>query len=399
MSSEATTHLKEEKMKLVAVTLYPSKKAGSAVYSYKLYQEVAKHCEVVIFADEDAGKKNTIRVVNVWRRNSFWAPFRLFEQILKEKPQACHFQIEYRTFSDSAASASIQMLLLLLFMIPSSVRMFVTLHGVISLDVAKEFYGKRTGAIISKVPSKIFYKMLGIFVEKIIVHTYIMKAILQQEYKVSKDRIIVIPHGVDRARRLYNKGESGRFNLLFHGFIRPSKGLECLLKAMREVVRVYSETRLIIAGGTPHQEKKNFYIDELGKKIRSLQLENQVRIIKGFLTEHELEKLILGSNILVFPYTDNFAEASGALARIMDYERPIICTRTPRFIGDLEDTGDCMMTPPCNDKKLAEAIVDLIRDKNLRERLKTNLKKKATERYWDVLAIKYTRLFGGGTWT
>jgi len=381
-------------MKLVAITLYPNKKAGSAIYSYKLYQEVAKHCEVVIFSDEDADKKNVIRAVKVWRRNSFWIPFRLFRRILKEKSHVCHFQIEYRTFNDNAALSSLEILLLLLFMIPSSIKKFVTLHGVISLAVAKELYGKRTGAIISKVPLKIFYKMLGILTEKIIVHTYVMKAILQEEYRVDKNKIIVIPHGVDRARRLSKKGENSGFNLLFHGFIRPSKGLECLLKAMQEVVKVSSETKLIIAGGTPHQEKEYFYINELRKKIRSLQFENQVKIMKGFLTENELEELILESDILVFPYTDNFVEASGALARVMDYEKPVICTRTPRFMGDLKDTKDCLMVPPCNDKKLGDAIINLVQNKSLRDELKMNLKKKASSRYWDVLAKRYIQLYG-----
>jgi len=119
-----------------------------------------------------------------------------------------------------------------------------------------------------------------------------------------------------------------------------------------------------------------------------------VKIIKGFLTENELEELILESDILIFPYTDNFVEASGALARVMDYEKPVICTRTLRFIGDLRDTKDCIMVPPCNDKKLRDAIINLVQNKSLRDELKMNLKKKASYRYWDVLARRYIQLFG-----
>jgi len=385
-------------MKLVAITLYPNKKAGSATYSYKLYKEIAKQFKVVIFGDEETERKNTVEVAKAWRRNSIWAPFKLFIKILRENPQACHFQIEYKTFSDNAILSSLEFLIIPVFLAPSSIKTFATLHGVISLSAAKEFYGKRAGAAI-KIPLRIFYKTLEIFTAMIIVHTRVMKKVLQEEYGVNGNKIVIISHGVDPAKHSYEIGGTQSHNLLFHGFLRPSKGLECLLNAMQAVLKVDSEAMLIIAGGAPHQDRENTYIIELEKKIQSMQLENQVKIIRGFLSEDRLEELISRSDILVFPYTDNFAEASGALARAMDYGKAVVCTRTPRFIGDLEDEKDCLMVPPNNDVKLAEAIIRLIENKDFRERIKCNLKRKASERYWDIMATKHVQLFEEGTWT
>jgi glycosyltransferase involved in cell wall biosynthesis len=385
-------------MKLAAITLYPNKKAGSATYSYKLYREIAKHCEVIVFGDEDAERKNTTQVVKAWRRNSIWLPFQLLKRIFTEKPQVCHFQIEYKTFNDDAILSSLEFLILLIFLAPSSIKTFVTLHGVVSPSVAKEFYGKKAGTAI-KVPLRVFYKTLEILTAGIIVHTWVMKKVLQEEYGVARNKIIIIPHGVDRAKRSYKTDDTQSHNLLFHGFLRTNKGLECLLNAMQAVLKRHPEARLIIAGGAPHQDRENSYIIELERKIQSMQLDDQVKIIRGFLSENRLEELISRSDILMFPYTDNFVEASGALARAMDYGKAVICTRTPRFIGDLEDEKDCLMVPPHNDAKLADAMIRLIENKDIRERIKCNLKRKASERYWDTLAIKHVRLFEEDTWT
>jgi glycosyltransferase involved in cell wall biosynthesis len=385
-------------MKLVAITLYPNKKAGSATYSYKLYKEISKQAKVVIFGDEETERKNTAQVVKAWHRNSMWTPFKLFTKVLKENPQVCHFQIEYRTFNDNAMLSSLEFLIIPIFLAPSSIKTFTTLHGVISLSAAKEFYGKRTGAAI-KIPLRLFYKTLEVLTARIIVHTWVMKKVLQEEYGVNNDKIVIISHGVDRARHSYEMEDTQSHNLLFHGFLRSSKGLECLLNAMKVVLKRHPEARLTIAGGAPHQDRENTYIIDLEKKIETMQLDDQVKIIRGFLSENKLEELIVQNDILLFPYIDNFVEASGALARAMDYGKAVICTRTPRFIGDLEDEKDCLMIPPNNDAKLAEAIIRLIENKDIRERIKCNLKRKASDRYWDIMATKHLQLFEEDIWT
>jgi glycosyltransferase involved in cell wall biosynthesis len=386
------------KMKIAAVTLYPWKKAGSASYSYKLYQEISRHCEVIIFSDQDSNAKdNGVIVVRAWHRNSLWTPFQICKKVLKERPHICHIQLEYRTFNDYTAMTAIQTMLLLILMSPSSTKKYITLHGVISAITMENLFSERTSTAIFRGLLKLFYKSLELLVKKIIVHTHVMMAVLQKEYNVKSGKIIVIPHGVDRASHSNKKIEKEETTLLFHGYIRPSKGLEYLLDALHKVIKSYPKTELIIAGGAPYQEKnaESYFIKKLEAKIEFLDLKRNVKIFRGFLSEEELDRLISESDIVIFPYIDFFVEASGALARTMDYAKPVICTKTPRFIGDLEDLKDCLMVPPCNGEKLANAIIKLIQDKNLREKLKVGLKEKAVTRYWDAIAEKHIQLFGG----
>jgi len=381
-------------MKVAAVTLYPDKKAGSALYSHKLYAEIAKYCTVVILSDSEANQKDNVKVVNAWRRKSLLMPFQLFKYTLKQKPRICHFQIEYRTFNDSVAISTIENLLLLLLMRITSIGILVTLHGVIPLTKTEKVFERKAIAVLCNLPLRIFYKTLEFSSKKIIVHTNLMENILQA-YGLNSNKIAVIPHGVDRARQLYGADKKESLTVLFHGFVRPSKGLEWLINAMRNVAELHPRVKLVIAGETPHQErgKGHFYISQLRSKIRCLQLENHVKVIKKFLNENELEKLILEGDILVLPYIDNFFEASGALARVMDYGKPLICTKIPRFLGDLRNGEDCIMVSPRDTQRLAEAVRELVQNETLRKKIGENLKEKASGRYWDIIAKQYVQLY------
>ena len=381
-------------MKIAAVTLYPDKKAGSALYSHKLYAEISKYCTVVILSDNEANHKDNVKMVNAWRRKSLLMPFQLFKHILRQKPHICHFQIEYKTFNDNAAISAIENLLLLLLTRITSINILVTLHGVIPFATTEKVFERKATAVFYNVPLRIFYKALEFSSKKIIVHTNLMENILRA-YGLSNNKIAVIPHGVDRARQFYGGDKKEGLTVLFHGFIRPSKGLEWLIKAMQNVAELHPRVKLIIAGETPHQEKRkgHFHISQLRREIRCLQLENHVKIIKKFLSENELEKLILESDVLVLPYIDNFFEASGALARVMDYGKPLICTKIPRFLGDLKNGEDCIMVSPCDAQKLAEAVIELVQNEKLRKKIGENLKEKASCRYWDILAKEYVQLY------
>lgn len=384
-------------MRVAAVTLYPPKKAGSAFYSFNLYREIVKYFEVVILTDEGTSS-STIRTIRAWVRNSIFIPFQLFKKIGQIKPSIVHFQIEYRTFNDNAALSTLNTLLATILIRKLNVKVIITLHGVISSGVIEKENIQFCNKVFAKILLMLFYKTLSIFSSKLIVHTRIMKQALQEEYKIDPGKIIVIPHGVNHAlikpRRVSNK----IVKIFFHGFVRVEKGLESLLKAVRFVAIPHKNIKLTIVGGSPFQEstREDCYIGKLKKMVQTLQIREHVEFIQGFLSEDKLEEQIGSSDIMVFPYTDQYLEASGAVARVMDYGVPIICTRTPRFVGDLEDKKDCLMITPNNEQELARAIVDMIENDRLRRKISKNLKIKAANRYWEILAKEYVRLFKEG---
>ncbi|MEM2102818.1 MAG: glycosyltransferase [Candidatus Bathyarchaeia archaeon] len=383
-------------MKIAVVTLYPPKKAGSAFYSFNLYRELAKYFEVVILTDEK-GNSKMIETIKAWNRNSILLPFQLFKKISQTKPSIVHFQIEYRTFNDNASLSTLNALLATILTRNLNVKLIITLHGVISSAVIEKENVHSFSKLFTRILLTLFYRTLGTFSTKLVVHTKITKQVLQEEYKINPDKIVVIPHGVNHATIKRRRSSGKMVRVLFHGFVRAEKGLESLLRAISIVAVSHRNVKLTIAGGSPHQERMTGtrYIEKLNKMVQTLQIEGHVEFIPGFLSEDKLEEQILSSDIMVFPYTDQFLEASGAAARVMDYGKPIICTRTPRFIGDFEDQKDCLMITPNNEKELAKAIIALIENDTLRERISENLKKKATNRYWNVLVKEYVRLFKG----
>lgn len=389
----------ESKMKVAAVTLYPPKRAGSAFYAFNLYREIAKYCEVVILTDETASQTGTAKIIKGWSRNSFPLPFELFKHIYRARPSICHFQMEYRPFNDNAILSSLDALLTVILSRTASVKVMMTLHGIIYPAIIEDEKVQFFNRPLSKFLLTCFYKFLSIFSTKLIVHTQIMRKVLKDEYKIDIRKIVVIPHGVPRSNVLSRRLGKKIATIFFHGFIRPEKGLECLLKALRIVVDSNKNVRLVIAGGVPFQESVvgELYIDKLRKMINDLRLESHVDIKRGILSENELDKYISSSDVLVFPYLDRYLEASGAVARVMDYGVPIICARTPRFLGDLQNGQDCLMFDPNDEKELAKGIMNLINNQKLRQKISENLRDKAESRYWDVLAKEYIKLFKAET--
>jgi len=382
-------------MKIAAITLYPPKKAGSAFYSFNLYKEIAKYFEVVILTDETPNQTGTMKVIKAWNRNSILLPLDLFKKIYRTKPSICHFQIEYRPFNDNAILSTLDALLIVALTKIANLKAMITLHGVIYSAIIEEEKIQFLNKTLSKILLVIFYNLLSLSSTKLVVHNQITQNVLQEEYKISKKKIAVIPHGVIPAKMLHKRSKDGIIKIFFHGFVRPKKGLECLLRAIQIVVASYKNVKLIIAGGPPFQESVigESYIDRLRKMILTLRLGNHVEIKKGFISENDLDKYISSSDILVFPYIDHYLESSGSIARIMDYGVPIVCSKIPRFLADLQSGKECLMVTPNNEKELAEALMNLVDNQELRQKISENLRKKAKSRYWHILAKEYVKLF------
>ena len=106
--------------------------------------------------------------------------------------------------------------------------------------------------------------------------------------------------------------------LLFFGYIRKYKGLDVLLEAMADLVKLDNSFRLVVVG--EFYDEENNYLEI----IKKLDIKNYVQIINRFVPNEEVEKYFMLADCVVLPYKD--ATQSGVLNIAYGFQKPAIVT-------------------------------------------------------------------------
>jgi glycosyltransferase involved in cell wall biosynthesis len=214
---------------------------------------------------------------------------------------------------------------------------------------------------------------------------------LAAEFGIPGHRIAVIPHGplfeedgapapgVVRAR-LGLPSDGCVF--LWHGILRPYKGVSFLLRAWREVCARYPHARLVIAGsGDPSLARQVIH------ETAELDLGGSVRLDLRFLSRRELSDYFAAADVLVYPYQE--ITTSGALMTGLVRGKAVVATQLPAFEQMLAG-GENALLVPCGDvSALADALCRLAASAGLRSRLARNLQAaQARLPRWDDIALR-----------
>ena len=116
--------------------------------------------------------------------------------------------------------------------------------------------------------------------------------------------------------------------ILFFGLIRPYKGLDNLLYAVKDILLKNDNIKLIIAGEAYES------LDKYKSIINEYDINKNVVWIHEFLSNDMIEKLMIVSDLLVLPYKR--ASQSGVLSQAWQYNLPSIVTN----VGGLSEYVD-----------------------------------------------------------
>jgi glycosyltransferase involved in cell wall biosynthesis len=205
--------------------------------------------------------------------------------------------------------------------------------------------------------------------------TRFLKSKLVKKYKMSSERIIVIPSGIDTKVIEASSSKEKIYDACFLARLHPSKGIFDLIKAWEYVCERKKDVKLAIAGGGPIK-----ILGKLKSMVKSLGLERNVAIL-GFLSEEEKYKLLRSSKLYLLPSYEEgipitFYEA-------MYCGLPVVTYYLPTY----EEIKDYIVSVPLGDvKKLAEEIIRLLEDEDLALRLGDKGRKLAKEHTWDKVA-------------
>ena len=220
----------------------------------------------------------------------------------------------------------------------------------------------------------------------VIAHTILSKKYLVETYNLKDDHVTVIPHALKTEEYLEIPQErvaalkshlcipSDRFVIGLISRFVFWKGVEYVIKAMVPVVKKHPETLLIIFG-----DEAGDSFTEVMKLIRQLQLQDHVKHV-GFVPDNvALYSMI---DIQVHVPVDYYVETFG----IVVIEGMISsCPQVLTISGIVSDTGkdgeNCMIVDHCSSNQIADAVLLLMSDPELRMKISSQAKSDAMKMF------------------
>ena len=219
---------------------------------------------------------------------------------------------------------------------------------------------------------KTLYKIQDFFIRKIINDASVISVANEYEQKIfsslnKKSRIEIIRNGVNLKKLVskHNFKEKYQINsnfILFVGRFSKSKGIETLINAFSIVKNELkdSDIHLVIMG-------VDFgYQAEMEKLIKKLNLSEEIKVIKNpprddvISAYGESEFLVLPSQWELSPLVplESFA-----------FKKPVISTNSHGIPYTVQNNKNGILVEPENSFELSNAIVKLLNDTELREKL------------------------------
>ncbi|MCA9423212.1 MAG: glycosyltransferase family 4 protein, partial [Nitrospira sp.] len=184
-----------------------------------------------------------------------------------------------------------------------------------------------------------------------------------REYYKPKAKIHVVPHGViTRYGGSSGKVSTGS-NVLLFGTIDKWKGVEFLVQAEPLVREKLPDLQVKIAGGC----RDITYYTSLTSK------DQHVEMILRKQSPEEVNWLFEWADIIVLPYIE--ASQSGVLNLALNYCLPPVVTDVGALPDVVSNGRNGLIVEPENSSALAEAILRLLTDEELRANVVQNLSK------------------------
>lgn len=180
----------------------------------------------------------------------------------------------------------------------------------------------------------------------------------------------------------------------FFGFMNRSKGIETLLEAVAQLRDDQHPVHLLLIGGrTGTSDASNAaFADEIDGQIKTLDLGSRVHRT-GFAAQQDVSAALRAVDICALPYRDGANLRRGTLHAALAHGCAIVTTTPKVPIAELRAGADVLFVPPETPAALADAILQLASDANLRCRLSDAAATLAGRFSWPTIASETAAFF------
>lgn len=222
---------------------------------------------------------------------------------------------------------------------------------------------------------------------KIIAVSEFTKNELIEFFKISPERITVVPNGYDSERYKIIEDRGGvektltKYNILgayilYTGRLELKKNIPGLIEAFKLLKKNYKEPLKLVLVGRP-----GFGFEKVTKAIVENNLSDEI-IMPGYVAREDLPYLMSGARVFVFP---SFYEGFGIpVLEAMACGTPVVASGIPAL---REVAGEAAyLVDPYFSENIAEGINRVLTDEHLRENLKIRGLDRAKQFSWEKCA-------------
>jgi glycosyltransferase involved in cell wall biosynthesis len=244
-------------------------------------------------------------------------------------------------------------------------------------------------------------QQINLLAEKVIVMTQNSSRLLQEDYEVPAEKIIIIPHGthdnslvpVKDLKLKYQLKD--RLVLTTFGLLSPNKGIEKGILAMKAISARFPEAMYVVLGQThpnliaQEGEKYRSYLQQL---IDENDLQKNVRLVNEYAPVKKLMDYLALTDIYLFTSKDPNQAVSGTFLYAMSAGCAIISNAFVLAKEMLdEETGIILETT--SEQELADNAIRLLENDALRIQMGHNAYVKTRDTAWPKIADMHSKLF------
>jgi glycosyltransferase involved in cell wall biosynthesis len=217
---------------------------------------------------------------------------------------------------------------------------------------------------------------------------------IKRFYGIDESKVRVVPNGVDprkfkpledlaAAKRQFGLGDEPC--VLFVGSLIPRKGLPFLVKAAEKIVKEHGETKFMIVGEGPLKSWLLGAVEAAG-------LSGNFKFL-GNVKEEVLAAVYNCADLLVLP---SIQEGQGIVLLEAEASGKPVVAFDVGGVNEAVRSGETgFLVKSGNIDELADAVMRLLSEKNLRQKMGVNGRKFVLENYtWDICVDKMLRVYG-----
>jgi len=215
---------------------------------------------------------------------------------------------------------------------------------------------------------------------------------IQQHYGIEVSKVRIVPNGVDteKFKPMDAKAVRQQFGLgnepcvLFVGSLIPRKGLSFLVEAAKKIVKEQAETKFLFVGDGPLR-------NQLTASLEGANLLGNFKFL-GNLKDDVLPAVYNCADVFVLP---SIQEGQGiVLLEAQASGKPVVAFDVGGVNEAVRNGETGLLVKRGSSGELADALLKLLSDKALREKIGANGRGFVTENFtWDICAQKMLKVY------
>ncbi len=212
-----------------------------------------------------------------------------------------------------------------------------------------------------------------------VVHSPHLKQVFLKQYPLDPERVLIHPLGVhDYYCRFAPAGVAREKTILFFGELRVNKGFDLLLHAFHSIKDRLDGWKLVIAGRGRIAPDLETLMHELG---------DQLVYQNRYVPDAEVADLFSRAGIVALPY--RHGSQSAVLGIAAAFGCPVLATAAGNMAEIMEDGKHAYFVEADSEPSLAQGLLHLAKQDELRKLLGENLKEYAKAQWsWEEIARK-----------